>query len=214
MCMTSNLSTVCKYVCMPISVDIYSWLNILTEVSVQILSTKRKQSVLSLEKQHTILSCMEKGCQLSLIVWNQQTASFQHSKERRKHGALIAHSFQTSNGGQRKSLKLAKNKELDRSVQAWFIQELSKGMPVWGELMLFTRNEMFWSKTTLMISKYMHWTTNRNALDWRFFSISCFCTCILRQWKVWPYARLWAALLLFIIIFCYPDFCLSTHKSW
>ena len=39
----------------------YSWSNILTEESVQILSTKRKQSVLSLEKQHTISSCMEKG---------------------------------------------------------------------------------------------------------------------------------------------------------
>ena len=59
-CMTSNLSTVCKYVCMLISVDIYSWLNILTEVC-KILYVRQKQILLSLEKQHTISSCMEKG---------------------------------------------------------------------------------------------------------------------------------------------------------
>ena len=117
---------------MPISVDIYSWLNILTEESVQILFTKRKQSVLSREKRQTILSCMEKGKKaLNLAsefgISKQPISSILKNQENMDP---FAHTFQTSNGHQRKSLELAKNKELDRSVYAWFIQEHFKGTPV------------------------------------------------------------------------------------
>lgn len=47
-----------------------------------------------------------------------------------------AHTFQTSKfGHQRKSLELAKNKELDRSVYTWFIHARLKGTPVSGVLL-------------------------------------------------------------------------------
>lgn len=92
------------------------------------MSVKWKLSVLSLEKKHMILSHLEKG-EKAVNLASEFQITKQQVLENIKH---FVNNFETSNSLQRKLLKSAKNKEWDRCVKAWFIQEHSKGTPVWS----------------------------------------------------------------------------------
>lgn len=133
------------------------------------MSVKWKLSVLSLEKKHMILSHLEKG-EKAVNLASEFQITKQQVLENIKH---FANNFETSNSLQRKLLKSAKNKEWDRCVKVWFIQEHSKGTPVCGVLLQekawnismiapFAGNVMFWNKRTF---------TSLNALNKKYKDI-------------------------------------------
>ena len=82
---------------MPISADIYSWLNILTEESVQ-NSMLGDSNLLFLEKQHTISSCMEKGKKAVNSEFEISKQPVSNILKNQENIEPFAHNFQTSNG--------------------------------------------------------------------------------------------------------------------
>ena len=101
------------------------------------MSQKRKRSVLSIEDKQTIINRLdkgEKGPQLVIEygISKQQLSDIRKNREKIKK---FADSLETQQGLKRKSLKLASDDNLEKSLFSWFVQERSKGTPVSGILL-------------------------------------------------------------------------------
>ena len=101
------------------------------------MSTKRKRAVLSIKDKQIIISRLDKGKKGTNLA-QEFGISKQHISDIRKNKDKIlkfTDSIETSEGLNRKSLKLADDKQLDKALYAWFVQQRSSGTPISGPLL-------------------------------------------------------------------------------
>ena len=101
------------------------------------MSTKRKRAVLSIKDKQIIISRLDKG-EKGTNLAQEFGISKQHISDIRKNKDKIlkfTDSIETSEGLNRKSLKLADDKQLDKALYAWFVQQRSSGTPISGPLL-------------------------------------------------------------------------------
>ena len=101
------------------------------------MSLKRKRSVLSIEDKQSIILRLEKGekgtnMSAEYGVSKQQISDICKNKEKI---IKFADNLETSEGLKRKSLKVARDEQLDNALYAWFIQQRTSGTPISGPLL-------------------------------------------------------------------------------
>ena len=101
------------------------------------MSTKRKQSVLSIKDKQIIISRLDKGekgtnLALEFDISKQQISDICKNKDKI---LKFTDNIETSEGLKRKSLKLANDERLDQALYTWFIQQRSTGTPISGPLL-------------------------------------------------------------------------------
>ena len=101
------------------------------------MSLKRKRSVLSIEDKQSIILRLEKGEKGTNLsaeygVSKQQISDIHKNKEKIMK---FADNLETSEGLKRKSLKVARDEQLDNTLYAWFIQQRTSGTPISGPLL-------------------------------------------------------------------------------
>ena len=101
------------------------------------MSTKRKQAVLSMKDKQIIISHLDKGEKGTNLAQEFGIGKQQISDIRKNKDKILkfTDSIETSEGLKRKSLKLADDEQLDKSLYAWFIQQRSTGTPISGPLL-------------------------------------------------------------------------------
>ena len=95
---------------------------------------KWKRAVLSIKDKQIIISRLEKGTNLAqeFGISKQQISDVWKNKDKI---IKFADSIETSEGLKRKSLKLTDDKQLDKALYAWFIQQRSTGTPISSPLL-------------------------------------------------------------------------------
>ena len=101
------------------------------------MSTKRKRAVLSIKDKQIIISRLDKGEKGTNLAQEFGIGKQQISDIRKNKDKILkfTDSIETSEGLKRKSLKLADDEQLDKSLYAWFIQQRSTGTPISGPLL-------------------------------------------------------------------------------
>ena len=101
------------------------------------MSTKRKRAVLSIKDKQIIISRLDKGEKGTNVAQEFGISKQQISDIRKNKDKILkfSDSIETSEGLNRKSLKLADNEQLDKALYTWFIQQRSSGTPISGPLL-------------------------------------------------------------------------------
>ncbi|XP_043471596.1 jerky protein homolog-like [Leptopilina heterotoma] len=101
-------------------------------------TSKRKRTVLSVEKKLEILSKLEKGETGVCLArfYNVGTATITDIKKNRESLMIFASQMDTEEGPKRrKTMKMSQNETLDDALSKWFIQRRSLGQPISGPLL-------------------------------------------------------------------------------
>ena len=101
------------------------------------MSTKRKRAVLSIKDKQIIISRLAKGEKGTNLAQEFGISKQQISDIRKNKDKILkfTDSIETSEGLNRKFLKLADDEQLDKALYAWFIQQGSSGTPISGPLL-------------------------------------------------------------------------------
>ena len=101
------------------------------------MATKRKWTVLSIKDKQIIISRLDKGEKGTNLAQEFGISKQQISDIRKNKDKILkfTDSIETSEGLNRKSLKLADDEQLDKALYTWFIQQRSSGTPISGLLL-------------------------------------------------------------------------------
>ena len=96
------------------------------------MSTKRKQSVLSIKDKQIIILRLDKGEEETNLVLEFGISKQQISDIRKNKDKILkfTDNIETNKGLKRKSLKLANDEQLDQALHTWFIQQRSTVTPI------------------------------------------------------------------------------------
>ena len=108
-----------------------------SKTQIKNMSTKRKRAVLSIKDKQIIISRLDKGEKGTNVAQEFGISKQQISDIRKNKDKILkfSDSIETSEGLNRKSLKLADNEQLDKALYTWFIQQRSSGTPISGPLL-------------------------------------------------------------------------------
>ena len=101
------------------------------------MSTKRKRAIPSIKDKQIIISRLDKGEKGTNLAQEFGISKQQISDIRKSKNKILkfSDSIETSEGLNRKSLKLADDEQLAKALYAWFIQQRSSGTPISGPLL-------------------------------------------------------------------------------
>ncbi|GCC28203.1 hypothetical protein chiPu_0006631 [Chiloscyllium punctatum] len=98
------------------------------------MSVKRKHTTVTIEQKSEILQHLDRGKKASRIAqeYNTGIATVSDIKKARPAIEKLISLSDTANALKRKSMKPAKDEQLDQAVFLWFSQQREKGIPVSG----------------------------------------------------------------------------------